>query len=415
MTKNVFLNLVLAAPALIILSLTPPAAAQSAVPSKVETSLKRQGYNRIYVIQGKRAPYKVRACLGSDRIEMNIGRNGRILDRSRIDGCLPPANKNEINVARFRADGVPKMLRREGYNRIELIRGKSFPYTVQACQGNDRIRMNIDPDGIIDRSRVDGCPPLPQRARRKTPQPKPAPQPRTESVARLDRADIEDLLRREGFDRIAIVRDRRAPYIAEACRRGDRLELTIGRRGRIRDQRRVGQCETAIDPNSLEEFLEKKGYERVDVVKRKGPPYGAVVCREGDNLSLVIGRYGKIQKEKRIGRCRNRLSEADIREDLAERGLIVLSMTERRRGWAADVCDGTKRYALRINPRGRVRREEAAGTCRSQTVLEVLKNLEDRGARRVNAFVEGCFKGDRFRWRFDRLGNRTGRERIGNC
>ncbi|MGI9356272.1 MAG: hypothetical protein ACR2PF_14065 [Rhizobiaceae bacterium] len=371
-------------------------------PSKIEALLKSKGYDRIDVLQGQTAPYKARACLGTDRVEINIGRKGRLIDSSRVDGCLPAAMRGKIDRAQFRADGVARRLRRDGYNRIDLLAGTGFPYRVRACRGGDQIEMTIGRRGITDSSRIDGCLPPPKRAK-------------DGKVPQFQPAEIEDVLLDEGFDRIAVIQGRRAPYKVRACRGRNRIELIIGKQGRIRDQRRVDGCAAPIDPSGLENHLRKNGFDRVKVVKRNQAPYAAEACRGRDHLRLVVGRYGEIERERRLGQCAGTLSEAGLRELLSKRGLIALSVDKRRRGWSADVCDGDKRVALRIGSRGRIRGEEVTGNCRSQTVREVLETLEDRGARRVSAFVEGCFKGKRYRWAFDRLGNRTGRERVGNC
>ena len=349
-------------------------------------------------------------CRDGKRATVTTSLGGDVIRLTETGSCTPPKKAGPEREAKPKRDPKPQenvgftpqqaqtYLKNQGFEQIELYR-ENGRLQARACGDNRVHRFTVGRDGSIRSVRTK------KRCRSSD---------RSETV-RFNPAKIEGMLQREGFDRIAVLQRKRAPYVARACRGRNRVELTIGRQGNIRDQKRVDGCAPPIDPNGLGEFLRQKGYDRINVVANKSLPYKADVCQRRDRLRVFIGKYGEIERTARVGRCAGTLSEAGLRELLSRRGLIALSVDKRQRGWSADVCDGNKRVALRIGSRGRIRGEEVTGNCRSQTVREVLETLEDRGADRVSAFVEGCFKGKRYRWEFDRLGNRTGRERVGSC
>ena len=80
------------------------------------------------------------------------------------------------------------------------------------------------------------------------------------------------------------------------------------------------------------------------------------------------------------------------------------------------MCRDEAKSNIRFDTYGEIVSQRRSGTCTSASVLDVLKTLESRGAKSTNLVVEGCFRNRKYRWEFDRLGNRTGRQAIdGNC
>jgi len=351
-------------------------------------SLNGRGYRGMQVVRRRPASIRVHACKGNTKYEVRVLLGGVIANERRIGECdLDLKDPDYAKQSRMEIG-----LREQGYEDIEIQQVRRG-YRVTACRdGEQEIFFYSFEQNLQSRQRAGRC------ARRSI-SPKQAVQ----------------LLEGEGFTEIKILDDRRAPYRIEACKDRNKFEFLIGRRGRIRDRREIGDCRRPIRPEQLVEVLEDLGYDRVRILRDDRRPYLAEACKDRNLVELRIDRFGGIRNEERIGRCSAPLTEDDITARLAEEKYIVLGLKPARRGWLAEVCRGEAKLALRIGDRGRIRREEAIGKCISRSVLDVLKNLEDRGARRVNAFVEGCFRGDRFRWEFDRLGNRTGRERVGSC
>ena len=77
----------------------------------------------------------------------------------------------------------------------------------------------------------------------------------------LSREQITELLQSEGFHRIVVTDDQLPKYVAEACRKTSRVRVTMNRRGRIRSERRIGDCGRQFNPDNLASMLERNGYD----------------------------------------------------------------------------------------------------------------------------------------------------------
>ncbi|MEN0041954.1 MAG: hypothetical protein AAF764_11585, partial [Pseudomonadota bacterium] len=183
----------------------------------------------------------------------------------------------------------------------------------------------------------------------------------------------------------------------------------------LRGQQRVGTCRAAIDPQQIPDILADAGFDRIRVLQRRRTPYLAEACLGERLVEVSIDQYGEIRNRQRVGRCASAVSREDVIAQLQEAGYSNLDLKQSRDGWRVNACRGVRRVTVRVDSYGDILSERNSGECQSQTVLDMLKTLESRGAEKLEAQVEGCFRGNRYRWVFDRLGNRTGRERIGRC
>ena len=313
---------------------------------------------------------------------------------------------------------ISQALERFGYApQFRMIDREIVRTVVEACRGRDMFRVSVNLLGAVKtkerRGRCDipGAVAAPAR---------PAPQDDT----RLATRQLVESLARRGFTDVRPTARRGPRPVFRVCdRQGRRLDLTLNRRGDILNDRLVGRCDeddnAAPSPRpfaraDVEALLEREGFESVRVQSDRAP-FGAVGCRDGRRERVIVDRRGRIVARETVGRCRDELTAEAVRTRLEEQGFKRVEVTPRGRRFDAAVCDGTAKLALRLDRGGRIVERERDGRCASREVGAVLDRLNKRGGRRLELFVEGCFRGDRYRWSFDALGERTGRERIGEC
>ncbi len=330
---------------------------------------------------------RVEACKGADKFLIKLNVLGIIKSQSKIGTCVVAAPPS-----RFRQADAEEELRRAGYRRIETRR-EDRSIAATACRRDIKYQLRFNRRGqIVDRREDGPC-----------------------RVAGLNSDQIIEVLRRDGYRRIDVTSSRPPRYTAEACLDGERLRLELNRRGNVRSQRRIGECGRRFNPTNLANLLRDNGFDRIVINRSDRAPYLAEGCKGSSLIEVTVGRNGRIRKEERVGRCAEAVSKQQVAKKLRDQGYFGVNITKFRGGWRADVCRQETKLTLEIDAYGDVSRERNSGECRSQTILQVLKTLESRGAKNVNAVVEGCFRGTKYRWEFDRLGNRTGRDRIGNC
>jgi len=344
--------------------------------------LRQRGYTDIEA-RRNRGRIEAAACKGSDRFGIVMNLRGRIQQQRKVGKCGNSVNDRELT----------ELLEREGFTRVKILQARSAPFLAEGCRNDDRIKVVISRRGRIRNQEKIG-----------------------ECRQRIDPADLASLLEEEGLRRIKIIQGRRAPYLAEACRENSRVEVVIGRFGRIRSETTIGKCRRNIDPRNLEALIGERGYSRINILNARRPPYLAEACRGNDLVELTIGRRGQIRNEERVGTCKRPLSEEQIAQKLRDEGYLQVRLEQdQRRNWRGDICKRENKIAIVVDQFGDVISARNIGTCRSKTVLDVLETLEGRGAERARLFIEGCYRNTKYRWAFDRLGNRTGRQRIGGC
>ncbi|MFD0917725.1 hypothetical protein ACFQ14_15080 [Pseudahrensia aquimaris] len=345
-----------------------------------EAAMKKAGYTDITAsVRGEQVV--AMGCRENRQFELTFNLRGDLINRDRQGRCgLDALRPREVRAS----------LRERGYNRIKFIDNELPRYVAEACQDTARVELVINRRGKINRERrIGNC------------------------RGPVDPNNIAPVLRQQGYDRVEAVQTRRAPYMVRACKEGERQEIIVSRFGEALSNTKIGECGQPIDPNNLAAAVEKLGYQRVNVLRGNRTPYLVEACKGRDLLELTIGRFGDV-KEERVGSCARPLNEADARAKLAEAGYFLPTLERRNNGsWNVEACKATTKVSLRINRFGEFARENKIGSCQSATAYDVLSTLEARGASGVTMYVEGCFRNRTYRWSFDRLGNRTGRERLG--
>lgn len=348
-----------------------------------QAALEQAGYTQIKTEQqGRRIA--ATACRENRRYQMTFNRRGELADRQDIGRCAAEG---------LSGTEIVEALRRQGYRRVVVTDDQLPRYIAEACRDNERLRIELNRRGQIrTERRIGNC------------------------RNRLDPASISALLEKNGYERIEVIERRRPPYVARACNKAnDKIEITIGRFGQLRQENRIGTCLTAINPANLVGVLEKNGYNRVRILRGNRTPYLTEACKQTALVELTVDRYGRVSKEERVGRCASPVTEAELTTKLTEQNYVATTLTRLNDGWRAVTCRDDEKIRIRFNPYGDILRERKIGECPSQSVLQLLKTLESRGAKQTGIYVEGCFKGTKYRWSFDRLGNRTDRARIGGC
>ncbi len=349
----------------------------------VKRVLSSQGYSDIAIIKRKFAATHAEACLDGIRYQMSVLVTGQIKWRQEVGNCRRQVTEKAAR----------KLLRQAGYRRVDLEQRRGR-FIAIACLKKRRYRVVVDRHGEVRQDRHLG---------------------RCEAESRSP-TDIAADLKQQGYTRIKFT-DRQLPrYVAEACRGLAKVELVLSRRGEIRQENRIGDCRRAIDAGELVRLLEKRGFTRVKVIDDQLPNYIAEACRKGRHLELTLDRYGKISDQFELGRCARRITRAQLLSQLQDKGFNrVKVVKESERGYVVDVCKDQQNHRLSFNAYGTLKKDEPKGDCRSYSVREIAKALSDRGMKDVKIFAEGCRKRRQIRIEFDHLGEPVGRERLGSC
>ncbi len=349
---------------------------------QVRQTLKSNRYTNIET-RGARGGIQAIACRNGRKFEIFFNRQGKVLARNDLGYCAPQKLSN---------DQIIKSLQNAGYRRVEVIESSPSRYLAEACGDSRKYRLRLNNRAKVEDRRVIG------------------------NCRRAFSPDgIASLLKERGYTKVQITQRNSTPYQALACRDNDKYEVTIGRRGRIRNEKIIGTCRQRFDARTLSKLMQQRGYDRIKIVRSNRAPYLAEGCK-GDALQEIqVGKFGKVLREYRIGKCGRPLTRNALASTIVKAGRVIVRLDKTRTGWSSQECRQDKNVLVNYDPYGQQTNIRADGNCRSETVLNVLRTLESRGARRVQAFVEGCFDGGKYRWSFDRLGNRTDRTRVGNC
>lgn len=344
--------------------------------------LEREGYDRIEA--SRNGPLVIAtACRDNKKTQFSFNRRGRVTERQDLGACVAEGMSREQ---------IAQVLRRDGYKRIVVTDAELPRYRAEACRGTERVRVDMDRRGVVRSERRIG-----------------------ECGQQLDPNTIAEHIKKQGFTRVQVIDRRRPPYIAHACRGNDKMELTIGRFGRLQQEKRIGPCRQPIDPANLANLLKERKYNRIQILRGNRTPYLVEACKSRVLVELTVNRFGRITKEDQVGRCAAPVTEKSLNAKLTKLNYLNVTIKRRGAGWSAEGCLDEVKRSLRIDAFGEIQRDRKTGVCKSNSVLDILKTLETRGAESTALFVEGCYRGKKYRWQFDRLGNRTGRSSIGGC
>ena len=309
------------------------------------------------------------------------------------------------------AAAVTQALVRFGYEPQHRLLDREFVRTVvEACRGGEMFRVSVNLLGAVKTKERRGTCDIPGAG---------VPIPiQAQAGGALQPPEVRRQLRAQGYSRIEFT-DRQLPrYVAQACDQQDRrLELFMNRRGEIRRSRQVGTCAVeaaAMSEEQIVQALRQQGYARIDVQNAQ-PPYRAIACQGDRRLRLVVNRRGEVRSSSRDGTCRPLFTEDQITAKVSQEGFSRLNVKRDGNQYRITACEGPTQVRLVYDVFGDRRERSATGRCTPRNTAEVLSRLEERGANSVQLFVEGCFRNARYRWSFDRLGERTGRQRIGDC
>ena len=324
------------------------------------------------------------ACRNNRKYQINFNRRGEVASRRRAGNCDP---------AGLAAWQIIDRLKAEGYSRVDVTDDQLPRYVAEACRNGERVRLQMNNRGIIrSENRIGTC------------------------RERLNPDNIASLLESAGYERVEVIDRRRPPYIAHACKGNGKYEVQIGRFGRLQRENRIGRCAVPIDPANLASLMTNEGYDRVKVLRGNRTPYLVEGCKGETLVELVVNRFGRITQEDDVGTCAVPVSKQQLEDRLSGDGYLAVAVRKRGSGWSAEVCRDEAKSTIRFDTYGEVVSQRRSGTCTSSSVLDVLKTLESRGASSTTLVVEGCFRNRKYRWEFDRLGNRTGRKPIdGSC
>lgn len=360
---------------------------------RMRRQLEQDGYDEIDVTYVGIIDAKADACRKGIRYRVKLRLDGTYEYQKEIGRCRRQVDERQLEA----------ILRDKGYSDIDVNdepAGSRVAFTATACRDRRRFELEINEYGDIERDRNIGrC-----------------------ELDLLSPRQVRAALRKDGFDRIKFV-DRTPPrYIVEACRGDRRIRLEINRRGRVGDRERIGRCAPRIDPKDLEVLVERNGYDRVDVVDRKGPRYRVEGCKGNDRMRMVISPWGDRIAERKIGDCDPPITLAELEERLEEhpekrfRNVRVREEKDARYPFVARVCFEEQRYDLYFSRWGQFgERKSVPGGCRSPRLTKIMEDLRDKGHRRLRAFLEACQRGRLYRIEIDEYGEELSRNEIGRC
>lgn len=275
----------------------------------------------------------------------------------------------------FRPDRVRRILSADGYTDIEFLDDRLPVYIVRACRRGELLRLRLNRFGEVRNSRTIGT--CGRDTRRPT----------------LAIRDIERRLERLGYTNVSFL-DRDPPlYLAEACRGGDRYRLRIDEQADIEFRVAVGPCRdgnrrqvrrrnqrdpNALRPSQIRRLLTNNGFTRVQFIDRRLPNYVVEACRGDRRFRLTLQGDGRVRQRDLIGRCDTDrtddrgLSIAQIEERLAGQRYYNIRFTNSRRApYEAEACRNARRFTLRVDAFGQIRRRTPTGNCRPPRRNEV--------------------------------------------
>ncbi|MFO1172163.1 MAG: OmpA family protein [Hyphomicrobiaceae bacterium] len=193
---------------------------------------------------------------------------------------------------------ITELLETRGYRGIEFTDRILPRYKAEACYGTDKFELKLNWWGdVVNRTKIGSC--------------------AGTSVGADANLEIRYVLRSKGFSRIRFLNPDPPNIIAEACREGVRLKLTLDRFGTTKESEEIGSCpafdevktpvnESAPDvlkADEVEDILSSQGFTDIRFTDRKLPTYVAEACRGGNKFKLTLNRFGEITDRTNTGGC----------------------------------------------------------------------------------------------------------------
>jgi len=350
--------------------------------AEIKEKLIAQGYTRIDFVGRGFTKHRVEACRKGIRYNFKVDWRGKTNKMRKIGKC-----RMMITIEQVR-----DILRDRGYRRINL-EDQSGSYVAVACAGSDRYRIEVNVYGDIRKERRLG------RCRKE-----------------LSPSDIEVNLKQQGYERIEFT-DRQLPrYVALACRDRRKYELVINRHGEVRDSRDIGRCRRAIDPLKIPELLAAKGYDRIRVIDNQLPRYVADACKKKRRYEVTLNRMGRITDTVAIGRCQRPLSRFQLLSYMSEQGFSrVRIRAETGDSYDVEGCIDGDRYRFTLSVYGNLQDEKKMGKCTSKTTFDVFDQYRKQGFNQLTNTITGCKNGKKYRFQVNEFGDHLDTQTIGDC
>ena len=254
-----------------------------------------------------------------------------------------------------RRERIAEKLEAEGYTQIEFQGRRLFGYVVNACQGGRLYRLSFDPLTVQRSKRVAGdCPTNAPVGRPLSPE------------------EVELVLRDEGYYRIRMT-DRQLPgYAATACFDNREFQLSINRRGEIRDRRDVGACRGPAGGGSttvedVRQKLRALGFSQIQMISRDLPPTRVEACKSGRKYAIRLDRRGEIVSREFQGSCGDdqSLTVTELQDRLRQRSYYRFRLVREESSRVVfEACRSNRQFRLTMAKSGRILSRSAIGWCR---------------------------------------------------
>jgi hypothetical protein len=230
-------------------------------PEDITGRLQEVGYSQLRFVNRGEPPYVVEGCRRDILYRLRVSADGEIIERNDIGDCARPIDPATIG----------ELLRKRGYDRVEVIDDQPPRFRAEACRNNRRLEVVLDIFGsAVGENEIGVCTPP------------------------LDRAAFVDLLLRQGFYRIVPAEDDGRRLRAKACYGGSELELVYSRFGELVDEKAVAKC----GPMSVADLL------RIAAARGlQGAQVTAEGCKGGRKIRLGLDGKGAVFERPGAERC----------------------------------------------------------------------------------------------------------------
>ena len=250
----------------------------------VQQLLASQGYSRINV-EDRGGTFLAVACLGNDRMRIAVNNIGQIGKRRILGTCRDSLSPEDVAVS----------LQREGYTRIKFTNRQLPVYRVDACLGKRKYKLEVNQFAeTLSQKRLGEC------------------------RGPIDPRKLVELLERQGYSRIVVIDDKLPRYVAEVCEKSKRVELTLNRYGDVIERYSTGKCSRQIDRRQIVDAMRDQGYSRINVKRENSRGFVVEACYSGQLIRIDFNPYGEFLDERALGDC-PRLSIRQIKSRLTER------------------------------------------------------------------------------------------------
>ncbi len=237
---------------------------------------------------------------------------------------------------------------------------------------------------------------------------------------------IKRLLESQGYTEVQITKRKLTSVRAQACYRGSRYVVkvkTIG--GIINRVSKIGECRPTVSAEDLTKQLKQDGYRRISIEDSNSDGFKILACRNKKRIAFRFDEYGRVVDRKDLGRCRDQLDVAEIKQRLRQDGYNRIDLiNQENRRFRFRACRGTNRFDIRVGRKGRIQVEDRIGRCSPPIEARQLREIvENRGYDRVVVIdrklpvygVEACQESKLMQLSINRYGEIKKVTRIGKC